>query len=543
MNKRFLSFLVLAFFTFLVPSLWAAEKTALTILHTNDTHSTLFPYGPTDDWGGIARISSLVKKFKAERQNVLVLNSGDVFVGTFEFNKYLGYPELKIMEGLYDAMALGNHELDLGLEALQGVLTGQLGGGSPVALPILCANVNLEGMPVLKNFVKPYVVKEVGGLKVGLTGVVNTDAVNYSSQVYPLLSDPFQAAGQAAFMLRNVEQADIVICLSHLGKAYEFLGLSEVSGIDIIVGGHSHDAISGPTVVNGKIIAQAGEFGHYLGEITVELDDAGVSLVRQRLHPVDRNTRRDPSLLPTLNMLRDGVVMDPRFGPVYTASIARAPWDLEEKWDLTKPERDTPLGNLVADAIRSEVSAAGFPADFALEANGYITYKIHRGKVVGNDIMKSVPYGYDFATGLGFKLDVVLLAGLQILAGLEYSVSMVEYTDDVSMQASGLTFEYDSTKSPMGPEQLIYNLTHGIPEWGRVNPFSIRVNGNPLNLEGTYWVALSEQLHTFLLANGLEPYAAMPTGLFEYNVVRDYMARQGVLSYGIEGRIVDKPEN
>jgi 5'-nucleotidase/UDP-sugar diphosphatase len=543
MNKWFLRLLVLASFVFFVPALRAAPKTSLTILHTNDTHSTLFPYGPKDDWGGIARISSLVNKLKAERPNVLVLNSGDVFVGTFEFNKYLGYPELKIMEGLYDAMCLGNHEFDLGLEALLGVLTGQLGGGSPVALPILCANVNLEGMPALKNFVKPYVVKEVGGLKVGLTGVVNTDQLNYSSQVYPLLSDPFQAAGQAAFMLRNVEQADIVICLSHLGKAYDFLGLSQVPGIDIIVGGHSHDAIFKPTVVNGKVIVQAGEFGHYLGELTVEVDGAGVHLVRQRLVPVDSTTRRDPSLLPTLNRLRDGVVMDPRFGPVYAKCIARAPWNLKEKWDLSRPERDTPLGNLVVDAIRSEVTAAGFPADFALEANGYIAYKIHKGKVVGNDIMKSVPYGYDLASGLGFKLDVVLLAGFQILAGLEYSVSMVEYADDASMQASGLTFEYDSTKSPMGPEQLIYNLTHGILEWGRVNPFSIMVNGSPLNLEATYWVALSEQLHTFLLANGLEPYAAMPTGLFEYNAVRDYMARQGVLNYGIEGRIVDKPEN
>jgi hypothetical protein len=66
--------------------------------------------------------------------------------------------------------------------------------------------------------------------------------------------------------------------------------------------------------------------------------------------------------------------------------------------------------------------------------------------------------------------------------------------------------------------------------------------GNPINLAGTYWVALSEQLHKFLLANGLVPYAEMPTGLFEYNVVRDYMSRQNVLNYGIEGRIVDKPE-
>jgi 5'-nucleotidase len=439
-------------------------------------------------------------------------------------------------------MCLGNHEFDLGLEALLGVVSGQIGGGQPVALPILCANVNLEGMPALKNFVKPYMIKQVGRLKVGLIGVVTTDPLNYSPEVYALLGDPFQAAGQTAFRLRNDEKADIVVCLSHLGKAYDVMGLSQVPGIDIIIGGHSHDALFEPIYANGKIIVQAGEFGHYLGELMIEFDGTQVKLVHQRLYPVDRRTRPDWSLLPTLRMLRSGIVADPRFGPVYTECVARAPWDLEEKWDLTRLERDTPLGNLVADSIRTGVTGAGFPADFALEANGYIAYKIHKGKVVGNDILKSVPYGYDPASGLGFKLDVVLLAGLQILAGLEYSVSMVEYADDASMQASGLTFEYDSTKAPMGPEQLIYSLTHGILEWGRVNPFSIKVNGNPINLVGTYWVALSEQLHKFLLANGLAPYAEMRTGLFEYNVVRDYIAQQKVLNYGIEGRIVDKPQ-
>jgi 5'-nucleotidase/UDP-sugar diphosphatase len=539
MNSRFFRVLVLLLCSLWAPRLWSAEKSYLTILHTNDTHSTLFPYGPLDSWGGIARVSSLIKELKAGRTNVLVLNSGDVFVGTFEFNKYIGYPELKIMEGLYDAMCLGNHEFDLGLEPLLGVLSGEIAGDQQVVLPVLCANVNLEGMPRLKNFVKPYMVKEVGGLQVGLVGVVNADALNYSPEVYALLTDPLDAAGNAAFALRNVEHADIVVCLSHLGKAYDVMGLSQVPGIDIIVGGHSHDALIEPIIENGKIIVQAGEFGHYLGELMVEYEDGQVNLVSQKLHPVDRSTRQDPALRPTLNMLREGIVLDPRFGPVYTRHIATAPWDLEERWDLTRPERDTPLGNLVADAIRTAVAGAGFPVDFALEANGYIAYKIHKGKVVGNDVLKSVPYGYDPATGLGFKLDVVLLAGLQILAGLEYSVSMVEYTDDASMQASGLSFEYDSSKAPMDPEQLIFNMMNNIPEWGRVDPFSVKVNGIPINFAGTYWIALSEQLHAFLLANGLIPLADMQTGLSEYNVVRDFMAGRNILNYGIEGRIVD----
>jgi 2',3'-cyclic-nucleotide 2'-phosphodiesterase (5'-nucleotidase family) len=540
MNHKFLRVLVLLCFIFAAPFLPAAQKHYLTILHTNDTHSTLFPYGPHDDWGGIARVATLIKEIKAGTPNVLVLNAGDVFVGTFEFNKYLGYAELKIMEGMYDAMCLGNHEFDLGVEPLLGILSGALAGGEPAALPILCANVNLAGVPPLQQMVKPYMVKQVGDIKVGLIGVVNYDALNYSPEVYDLLSDPFEAAGQAAFMLKFVEGVDIVVCLSHLGKMYDVMGLSLVPGIDIIVGGHTHDAITGPTVVNGKIIAQAGEFGRYLGQVVVEWDGSEVRLVSQRLQPVNWQIKQDPALRPTLNMLRNGIVMDPRFGPVYSRHIATAPWDLEERWDLTRPERDTPLGNLVADGIKRAVADAGFPVDIALEANGYTAYKIHKGKVVGNDILKAIPYGYDEISGLGFKLDTVLLAGAQILAGLEYSVSMVEYTDDASMQVSGLTFEYDSSKSSLPGEQIIDNLTRGIMEWGRIDPFSIKVNGIPLDLNGTYWVALTEQLHRFLLANGLDPFVSISTGILEYNAVRDFMAGQKTLNCTIEGRVIDR---
>ncbi len=131
-------------------ALGPAQTKTLTILHTNDTHSALLPFGhpsmpgPFGDIasdrgpgscgratlvresGGIARMATLIKRARMREKNVLALNAGDVFVGSFEFNKYLGYPELKIMEGLYDAMALGNHEFDLGLDVLAGVVSGQI---------------------------------------------------------------------------------------------------------------------------------------------------------------------------------------------------------------------------------------------------------------------------------------------------------------------------------------------------------------------------------------------------------------------------------
>jgi 5'-nucleotidase/UDP-sugar diphosphatase len=529
MIRRFLTvFWVLGFCSLLAVS--AVAQSTLTILHTNDTHSALFPFGPQDGLGGIGRASALIKGLKGQDRNVLVLNAGDVFVGSFEFNEYLGYPELSIMQGLYDAMGLGNHELDLGLDALAGVLSGQFAGGAPITMPILCANIDLAGHPALRNFIKPYLIKQVGGLKVGLIGVITTDKQNYSDEVAALLLDPYSAAGDAANTLKVDQKCDLVICLSHLGVMSDQLGLAQVPGIDIIVGGHSHTVLAEPIQENGKIIVQAGEFGKYLGELKVSVANGKVDLQKYTLYAINRKINTDPSLNATLNHLRSGIVVDPRFGPVFSKRIADAERDLEKTWEEGVPEKDTPLGNLVADALKTGLREKGFQADIGLEANGYIAHKIYKGEVVGNDVMRAVPYGYDPASGLGFKVDCVLLAGAQILAGLEYSVTYVEYTDELSMQVSGLKFSYDSSK-PASP---------AIGELSRLDPASVLVNGQPIQPDGMYWVALNEQLLAFLKSNGLAPFQVLETGLFEYNLVRDFMHALDHVDYQIEGRIVDK---
>lgn len=541
MAKNFSALLVLIALFVWVPVQGSADQ--LTILHTNDTHSHLYPFGPMNEHGGIARMSYLIKELKRKNsragRSVVTLNSGDVFVGTFAFNKYLGYAELKIMEGLYDVMALGNHEFDLGVDNLTGILSGVFSGDAPIQLPILCANIkNLDSGHPFHQFVKPYRIQQVGPFKVGFIGVVTTDEYNYSPEVSAILTDPYQAAGEAAFLLRQ-QGCDVVVCLSHLGIEPDRQGLAWVPGIDVIVGGHSHTALVEPEIINGTIIVQAGEFGKHLGELTLDVKPEGLELLKYKLHPVDRHVRRDLSLLMTLWKLRQGIQQDPRFGPVYTKPLAWSKWNLEERWEEGNANRDTPLGNLITDAIRESIEGGGFTLGegiplIAFEANGYIGHRIYRGRVVGNDVMRSVPYGYDPESGLGFKLNLVLLAGAQILAGLEYTVSMAEYTDDLSLQSSGLTFEYDSSKAPVATiEEIIMGL-------GRIDPSSVRIHGVPLNPEGLYQVAINEQLLSFLSMLGLEPFAQMDTGLFLYTVVRDYMKKLKVLQYSSEGRIIDR---
>ena len=500
----------------------------LTILHTNDTHSSLVPFGPEGRYGGIARMATLLKRLKGSDPNALVLNAGDVFVGSFEFNKYLGYPELKLMEPFYDAMALGNHEFDLGTEVLAGVLSGQLAGDAPVAMPVLCANVDLTSQAALKALVKPRLVKTVGGIKVGITAVVNVDAQNYSQAVFKILKDPYKTAGMQAAQLR-AEGCQVVICVSHLGKLADLMGLSQVPGIDIIVGGHSHSFVKAPYVLNGKIIVQAGEMGKALGALKVSLSGGKAKLESYKLYSVTSAVKADPVVQATVDALKAGVEKDPRFGKVYTKVVATAAADLEETWKAGDPNRDTAVGNLVADAIRAGVRKAGFRAEIALEALGYTAYRIYKGPVVGNDIMRAVPYGYDPTSGLGFKINSVLLRGDQLLAGLEYSVSLVEYTEDLSLQPSGLTYRYDSRKA----------ASPRLGEINRLDIASVRINGQPINPYAYYWVAMSEQLTNFLLSLGMTPAKVASTGLLEYNLVRDFMKAKKTLNYASEGRVID----
>jgi 5'-nucleotidase/UDP-sugar diphosphatase len=530
MTKKFFivlfSFLSLLF----VPRVFFGEE--LTILHTNDTHSHIYPFGPNGCYGGIDRMSTMIKELKGKGGNVLTLNSGDVFVGTFAFNKYLGYPELKIMEGLYDAMCLGNHEFDLGIDALIDILNGTIAGGSPVKLPVLCANIDwskLDKKHRLRNFVKPYIVMDVSrSVRVGLIGVVETTEYDYSPDVLGVLTDPYDAAGYWAGYLKTKRHCNVVICLSHLGKTADVEGLSQVPGIDIIVGGHSHDALFKPIQAGGKIIVQAGEFGMYLGELKVEVGKGGVELKSYELHAINSIVKKDPDLRDTLFELKMGI--DSKFGPVYEKTIAFAPWNLEKRWEEGNPRRDTAVGNLVTDAIRTEVNKHGYTANIALEANGYIATRIYKGKVVGNDILRVVPYGYDSDTGLDFKIKLIQLSGYQILAGLEFSVSNVEYSDELAMQASGLTFTYNSSND-VG---------------SRVDPASVKINKVHIYPDVLYWVALNEQLVVFLgtLLESLkigpiyQVITPDPT-LNEYTLVKNYAHKIGLLAYRSEGRIMD----
>jgi 5'-nucleotidase len=256
-----------------------SKKNKLVILHTNDTHSNIetFPlnHPKFPGMGGVAKRFSLIQQIRAENEHVLLLDSGDIFQGTPYFNTYNGELELKLMSKMgYDAATMGNHDFDIGLD-------GFLNAKKHANFPFLCSNYDFS-KTILKDETLPYKVFKKGGIKIGvfglgidLNGLVPTD--KFGATRY---NDPIETANKIAQELKDLA-CDLVICLSHLGYQYEdkskpsdVLLAEKVSGIDLILGGHTHTFMQAPTKVtqpDGHTvwIHQVGWAGVRLGAIEV----------------------------------------------------------------------------------------------------------------------------------------------------------------------------------------------------------------------------------------------------------------------------------
>ena len=215
----------------------------LVILHTNDTHSQIDPNDK--DQGGILRRKVLIDSVRSAEPNVLLIDAGDAVQGTLYFTLYGGEVERKMMNALgYDIQILGNHEFDNGVESLAEQWSG-------LTAEKITSNYDLRGT-ALEDIFKPYTVRRYGDKTVGILGI-NLDpagmiASDKSEGVVYL--DGIKAANSMAWYLKNVEHADVVVAVTHVGYDSDNpptpsdVDLARASDdIDIIVGGHSHTLI------------------------------------------------------------------------------------------------------------------------------------------------------------------------------------------------------------------------------------------------------------------------------------------------------------
>jgi 5'-nucleotidase len=259
-------------------SVFAADDLVqLTILHTNDFHSHIDPFGndvPRNAGeGGMAKRGALIKKIRSEAKHVLLFDAGDIYQGTPYFNYFKAQLDFELMTMMgYNAATLGNHEFDNGLEGIRSQLKF-------AGFPFINSNYDFSDT-ILAGLTIPYKVFRCGGVKVGvyglgveLQGLVNQK--NYGNTRY---NDPLQTALKMEKMLRGEHNTDLIICLSHLGYSYKDNTVSDkviaaqTFDTDLIIGGHTHTFLQKPDLIQNKsgkevVVNQVGFGGLILGRV------------------------------------------------------------------------------------------------------------------------------------------------------------------------------------------------------------------------------------------------------------------------------------
>lgn len=505
---------VMALTLALVPGAWGQEGFTLTILHTNDTHAHLESFEPFDQpvQGGVARRITAIKGVRAEGGNVLLLDAGDVFQGTLYFNRWNGQADLWFMNEMgYEAMAVGNHEFDKDHQTLAEFVKG-------ADFPLLSANLDFSNAPILDGLIKPYVVLEVGGEKVGIFGLT-TEEVGIISNIGPdvVINDPIESAKDMVAELEG-QGVEMIIALTHISYSHDKEVAAAVDGIDVIVGGHSHTFLSSmekaegayPTVVKSPgggdvLIVHDYQWGSYLGRLNVTFDAEG-KVVCYSGQPIfiDESIEENAEFAAKLAEFAAPIE------ELKNTVIGQSEAELVGEKPLVRSQ-ETNLGNLITDAMLWKTAADN--TVIAIENGGGIRASISPGDVTMGKVLEVLPFGNQIVD--------VDLTGAQIKAALENGVSQWEEQAGRFPQVAGMKYTFDPSQ-PVGSRIV-----------------SIEVDGAPIDMEATYRVAVNNFLHTGgdgydVFTEGANPYE---TGFLLSDSLAEYIGANSPVHPVVEGRI------
>ncbi len=542
MRSKFLTLWLVAVLALLALALPAGAQDGqyqLTVLHTNDVHARVDQFdsggnscdeeeaAANECVGGVARRQTVISQVRGEQDNVVLVDAGDQFQGTLFYNQYKGAEAQEMMNRLgYDAMTIGNHEFDDGPGTLGSFLRG-------LNFPAVSSNIDASAEPELGDLIQPYTVLEVGGEKIGVVGFTTEDTGILSSPGAKVKFNDITATVTAAVDELTGQGINKIIALSHAGFPRDQELAAAVSGIDVIVGGHSHTLLSNttedaagpyPVVVNAPdgspvLVVTAGSWGRYLGRLDVTFNDQGVvadyagdpilldSSVTQE---ADIQTRVDELAQPLQELM--------------SRQLGTAAVDLDGDRTTCRFGECT-MGNLITDAMIWKTQGEG--VQLAITNGGGIRASIPAGNVTVGDVLTVLPFGNLIAT---FEL-----SGAEVVQALENGASRAENPDNEGTgrfaQVSGLR----------------YSWTPNQPAGSRITSVEVKnADGtySPIDLQATYKVASND-----FMRSGGDGYEVFVTARNPYDfgpsldqAVQEYIAQQSPVSPQLEGRVTQVEE-
>ncbi len=498
----------------------------LTILHMNDLHSR---HEPVDAralscradlardgcFGGVARLASALaaERAAAEAQGrtVLLLDAGDQFQGSLFYTAWKGDVELAVMHAIgTEAMTVGNHEFDNGPANLARF-------AAAARFPVLSANIDASAEPDLAGKLRPHVMIEKAGLRIGVVGLTTLEAITGSSPGPLVAFNPPGPALAASAAALKAQGAQLVIALSHLGVGMDYALAGQIPGVDVFVGGHSHtllsdseggalgpahQALHGPAGV--AVVVQAACYGRYYGRLDLDLDENG----RPLAYGGDvRHVGLDLPEEPKVAAIVAGYAV--QLDHVRQRVIGQTAAAIDNAACKTG---ECPLGDFIADAMLASVHGA----DLAIMNAGGIRTGLPGGTVTMGDVLIMLPFSNTVAT--------VTLTGADVLAALANGVARVG--------AGGFP--------QLGGARMVWSK-----EGRRVETVELRrPDGSfaPLDPSRRYVVATNNFLraggdgYTVMRDRGIDPYDA---GASMEDAVMAAFGR-GAAPGGLDGRILGK---
>ncbi len=406
-------------FVFILMSLSLfGETLKLDLMFTNDIHGGIDSYGATfmnpqfpPTLGGGASAATYIKSVRAKSDKIhrdnLLLDDGDIYQGHPIGTVTRGAAVAKYMNWIgYDLTVPGNHEFDNGVESLK--KTYKL-----LNFPVLSCNIVYKGTDKIVDFVKPYIIVEKLGLKIGIIGVTTTDTkkMSFTKNIEGIDFLPAKPALEKWIKIVRAKGVDLLFVDGHMGIPYNpqtaydqtyksdkpvkrYWGYNaielahEVKGIDVFFGGHIHKGFKKPweDPITHTLVLQGYAYGSNVGHLILDIDKDTKTISGYELP-----SRSDGDLV---TLFQDEFIPDSTIGPKINKMQKKAEKGMDEiigeaGVDLTRDGVDSQniIGNVVTEAMKTEVGA-----DFAFINLGGIRSDIRRGPVTFRQIFNVMPF-------------------------------------------------------------------------------------------------------------------------------------------------------
>ncbi len=456
-----------------LPAMASAPVNHATILFTHDLHSHLLPATDEDggEYGGYARLMTAIRQQKEQYPDAILVDGGDFSMGSLFQTAYpTSAIELRMMGAMgYDATTFGNHEFDYLPKGLAAMLNTAANSAEPVPAivdanylpPKEGENGFDEDAALVWEALETYgvtdytLIRRGDGIPYAVFGLTGYDSDACAPNSGMILEDPASAAQ------RTVDQAvadcklaygmePIVVALSHSGtkdgQGEDYDLAAKVTGIDLIVSGHTHTTLEQPIQVGDTWIVSAGEYGRNLGVVQMDYKPNGeVTLTDYELIPIDEHTPEQADIAALVEDFKSevetGYLAD--YGVTFDQVLTQNPYVFDNVDAVYDYAHESTLGNVFSDAYRwAAANALGHEVDVALTASGVIRESIPVGDVTVSDIFNAASLG----VGTEGELVEVWLTGKDLKAALEVDASVYPLMHSAQLFYSGVEYSFNTNR-------------------------------------------------------------------------------------------------